>query len=330
MWNKFCERLKTQINYLETKNTTMSKQYEYIYPSSPSLLAKITKFLIRISGVKNDDKEKAKKMIDADSKSAPIPSSIYRKFEVKETVFEGRPLWTIIPKNKKSEKTVLYLHGGAYVVNIIKPHWQLIEAIIDQTNASFMIPDYPLASQYQCKDVFAYLEQLMPVFHQFRNNRPWTIMGDSAGGGLSYAWSQYLRNENQILPNRIILLSPWLDIRQVNPLQKEIDKHDPMLSIITSRMAGESYLGDVSSTDYKVSPLFGNLENLPLVSIFTGTYDIVNTDSRGLRDALKSKGIAYNFFEYPKMFHVFMAMTFLKEAKNAIRQMSDIINQSGE
>ena len=303
----------------------MNTSYEYTHAEPPSFLSKLCVLGFRLSGIKRQSADKAREAIDKDSLPAPIPARMLAKFDVVQREFEGRPVWTLSPKGGRSDKVVLYLHGGAYIANIIRPHWNLIECLIDQTQASFMVSDYPLASAATCLDVFAYLERLMPDFHRFRANRPWTIMGDSAGGGLSYAWSQWLRNHGQPQANRIILLSPWLDISTTNPKQLEIDRHDPMLPLMPVRMAAKAYVGDVPYDDYRVSPLFGDLQNLPPVSVFTGTYDIVNADARELKDRLKSEHIPYNFYEYPKMFHVFMALTFLKEAKVAIGQISDLI-----
>ena len=44
-----------------------------------------------------------------------------------------------------------------------------------------------------------------------------TIMGDSAGGGMSLALAQKFREECLPQPSNIVLLSPWLDITMTNP-----------------------------------------------------------------------------------------------------------------
>ncbi len=37
-------------------------------------------------------------------------------------------------------------------------------------------------------------------------------MGDSAGGGLSVAFCEYLAVNNYSQPEKLILISPWLDV----------------------------------------------------------------------------------------------------------------------
>lgn len=304
----------------------MQNAFEYTYPNNRSLLATLTINLIGLMGVKTNDDKKIKTVIQSNSQPAKVPNRLKEKYQVTETILEGRKLWTISRKDKEPTSVLLYLHGGAYTVNIIKPHWMMLEKIMDQTNISIMIPDYPLTNQSNWKDVYTYMKQLMPAFHQFRGGKPWTISGDSAGGGLSLAYTQYLKNQQQELPNAVILLSPCGDVSTDNPLQKEIEKHDKMLSIKSTRMYGESYTDGLSSKDYRVSPLFGDLENLPPIHIFTGTYDIVNADAHVLLEKLQSLNAPYGFYEYPRLFHVFMALPFLKEARVAIGQISGIIN----
>lgn len=143
-------------------------------------------------------------------------------------MFENRPLWYITPKNKEFDSVVLYIHGGAYIKNLFSVHWKLIEAILDLTNTAFVVPDYPLAREATCEDTFNYFDKLMPIFHQMRGNKPFTMMGDSAGGGLTYAYSQYLRNLKEKNADQLILISPWLDITMTNPLQLVINPYDKM------------------------------------------------------------------------------------------------------
>lgn len=45
---------------------------------------------------------------------------------------------------------------------------------------------------------------------------------------------------------------------------------------------------------------------------------------------MDDKNIPFNYFEYPKMFHVWVAVTGLKEAQHAIEQIAMLINADTE
>ena len=60
----------------------------------------------------------------------------------------------------KSDVVILYLHGGAYMGNITEQHWDLIEQLISKTNATIVVPDYPLAPEATCKETYDFIEAL--------------------------------------------------------------------------------------------------------------------------------------------------------------------------
>lgn len=303
----------------------MPKPSFFYYDKEPALVTKLAFMLSSLFMHKTDDEEIINKSIQQQIAPAKIPNSIEKKFDVSTQEFEGRPLWMLSPKKRQIKSTLLYLHGGAYSLNIMSIQWKMIETIVEDMGISLIVPDYPLTEPAKCVDVYAYLIKMMPKLHTFRAGLPWAIIGDSAGGGLAYGFTQYLRNNQQTLPKQLILLSPWLDVTMTNPKQKEIEKQDKLLSIKTLKITGKAYAGSLDTKDYRVSPLYGDLNNLPPTSIFTGTYDILNTDANALAQKLEQQDIAFNFYEYNKMLHVFMGAYFLKEAKIAIKQIRDLL-----
>ena len=96
----------------------------------------------------------------------------------------GRNVFIVTPKNKeKSNKKVLYFHGGAYVAEATSQHWDFIEKIVNDTGATVILPDYPLTPKYNYKDVF---NMVVPLYKEIITQvepMELILMGDSAGGG---------------------------------------------------------------------------------------------------------------------------------------------------
>ncbi len=155
-------------------------------------------------------------------------------------------------------------------------------------------------------------------------------MGNSCGGGIALGFAQKLRNENKPQPSQIILNSPWLDITLSNMDIIELDKKDKLLGIKGLKMAGALYAAGINPIDYKVSPIFGDFSGLGKISIFIGTHDLFFADAQKLKKKLEQQQIAVNYFEYPKMFHLWMALTNMKESQHAIRQLAKLINTKDE
>ena len=99
-------------------------------------------------------------------------------------------------------------------------------------------------------------------------------MGDSAGGGLALGLVQDFVQNNIKLPEGLILLSPWVDLTMTNPDIKKYIKKDPLLHVDTLLADAKAWAGDADLSDWKVSPLYGEMKNLPEVLLFSGTREL--------------------------------------------------------
>ncbi len=307
----------------EAKSQLASKTpIDYTHAKVRSFNARAIHAILAMAGIR----KKVEKKISRDSRpktAAKIPHSFQKKFDVVLETFEARTIYTISPKEKKSDKTVLFFHGGGYVENILKFHWDFIEEMVELTGATFVIPDYPLAPQFTCKENFDYISKMYDhLLNKGVSTDNLFFMGDSAGGGLALSFSQFLKSQERKLPKQLILLSPWLDVSLTNADKIEVVKKDKMLSINGLKNAGKAYAGTIDLQDYRVSPIYGDFSGLPKISIFIGTYDILVSDCKLLREQLGSQEISLNFFEYPRMFHDWMLVKYLKEAKSARKQIA--------
>ncbi|MBS4001383.1 MAG: alpha/beta hydrolase [Desulfobulbaceae bacterium] len=282
------------------------------------------KFGMLVAGMKKYV-EKTIERNNYNHKPADIPKSLKKKAEISETILLDNKVFTLIPKVNSSNKVILYLHGGAYIEGISKIHWDLIEELMQKTNATIVVADYPLTPNATYSDVYAFIDEVYSQLLSEYSNDNIIIMGDSAGGGLALGFVQKLRNEGSVLPNQLILISPWLDITMSNPEIQEIDKKDKMLNVRGLKLAAELYADNLEHDNYLVSPNYGTFQGLPKISVFTGTYDILNPDANKLKEIVSATDTKLNFFEYPKMFHVWVLITSLKESQSAINQIVKLI-----
>jgi acetyl esterase/lipase len=234
-------------------------------------------------------------------------------------------VWKLASKHSvKPEKAVLYLHGGAYVAQFISSHWRFISKLITATNHTVIAPDYPLAPAATVRDVFA---QMLPLYRETVEEfgaENIVIMGDSAGGGMALALAQVFREEGLPQPERLILLSPWLDVSMSNPALPELDKRDPILDIQGLKAAGEMYAGDLSVKDPRVSPIFGDCTNLAPMSLFIGTRDMLWADCREFCAKLTTQGIPIEYHEAPEMLHDWMIMP-TPEAEEVLSEIKRLL-----
>lgn len=256
------------------------------------------------------------------------PREINKVCNVEKLQRHGRNVFILTPKTKKSGVHILYLHGGAYVQNFVKQHWKFLAMLVERTHCTITAPDYPLAPKYTYVDAF---EMVTPLYKEIllRSDGHTILMGDSAGGGFALALAQRIKSENMMQPEKIILLSPWLDISLSNPEIKKISPVDPFLSVIGLRKAGECYAGNLDPENFMLSPINGPLEQLGSISIFIGSKDILVADTRKLNRLARKKNIQINYREYPDMVHVWMLLNF-PESKAARQEIISLIVEKEE
>jgi acetyl esterase/lipase len=272
--------------------------------------------------------ERLGKMIEKNDftqkKSNPNPS-LEKICHIDIKQYCNQSTYKLQPKNLASKHWIFYLHGGAYVQGFQSIHWKFFKEIIKKTNHNIIAPDYPLLPKHSSDAMYKMIRDVYFDLLEKVGSDHITIMGDSAGGGLALGFAQMLKKENKEMPKQIILLSPWLDITLEDPLIKKIQPNDPILNATSLKNIGEILSKDQYPKDFRFSPLYGNLEGLDRISIFTGTYDILLSDARALKSKIDQKGYHINYYEYINMPHVWMFLS-LPESKKAIEEIVNIIN----
>lgn len=241
------------------------------------------------------------KIVDIETK---IPNEKEYSCNIQKDNIEGRNIFTITPKNvAKSDLKILYFHGGAYMAEAGREHWKFVEKVVNDTGATVIFPDYPLTPKYTYKDVFNMVIPLYKDIIEKVDTNNLILMGDSAGAGISLALAEKMSEEQVDLPSKIILISPWLDVRLTNPEIDEVQKYDKNLNKEGLKLAGVSYAGEDGINNYLVNPIDGNVSRLKNITILTGTYDILNPDVHIFEEKAKKQGTEIEVKEYDKTQH---------------------------
>jgi acetyl esterase/lipase len=312
-------------SHVTNGQTKMDSSITYIHSEKASFTSKMIQSMSSLFGVKKGgDMIKKSNQSKSTEVPTPVPTSMCKKYDIQESIINNRKVWTIKPKEKGSDKVVLYLHGGAYVSTIKKYHWKFVEELILKTNATIVIPDYPLAPSSNCENAIDFVGQLYQELLKKYTSENIDLMGDSSGGGLALGFAMQLSKENKPQPHQIILLFPWLDVTMSNKDILEIDKKDKILGIEPLQIAGKAFAGELDLKDYRVSPIYGDFSGLGKISVFVGTHDLFVADCRKLKSLAKTSNISMNYFEYPKMFHGWVLAS-MQESKVAKNQISSLI-----
>ena len=232
--------------------------------------------------------------------------------------FNERRVYIINDKGDDSQNTLFYFHGGGYLNPICKHHWRFLAKIAKEMNARIVVPIYNRVPESSYKVEFPIMEEIFKKY-QSRNHKNF-FGGDSAGGGMAVGLCYFL-NEHQVrLPNALYLFSPWLDVEMKNPEIEEVGKKAKMLGFTGLTIIGDIWTDNDMKNRY-CSPLNGDVNILPPVYLYTGTYDILYPDMKRFNKLLQEKNKPITFRVYPKMEHVFIVYPHLKEGAKAFKDL---------
>ena len=121
----------------------------------------------------------------------------HRRLDISESTSHGYAVVTITPKGgaKPGAPHILNLHGGGYVMDIAAVHWDSVAKLCEDLGASATVPIYPLAPEVTAAQTIPAMRALYGELAERYGADTITVMGDSAGGGMSLALAQVILAE---------------------------------------------------------------------------------------------------------------------------------------
>jgi monoterpene epsilon-lactone hydrolase len=155
------------------------------------------------------------------------------------------------------------------------------------------------------------------------------IIGDSAGGGLTFGTLLRLRDEGVAMPAAAAGISPWTDLALTGETLRTNAEADPMLNAAQAPAYARLYLGEADPKHPYASPLYGDARGLPPSLIQVGSDEILLSDAERLAANLRQAGVITELEIWPRMPHVWhLFVRVLPEARRAISQIGDFVRRA--
>lgn len=271
-----------------------------------SVIAKIYEKILKFTKPDYMDSQEAVDEFLA-SKEDNDPSSIFKSFD-----FNGMEVFHFGNK-ESSQRTIIFIHGGAYVGEINYQHFFFCYLLARKLNAYVLAPVYPLAPKHSCNET---LDLITDLYNEYSNDNI-ILMGDSAGGGFVLSFCQHLNRVNLSQPDNVVVFSPWVDVSMDNDYDS---KSDPILGEVGLRQIGKSWAGDLDTKNYKVSPLYGDNTNLPRTLIFVGDNEIFYKDVLKYAENLERDNVDYRLIVGEGLFHIYPLFP-MPETRTAFKEI---------
>ncbi len=236
-------------------------------------------------------------------------------------------VFTFSPQNASSNKHLIYFHGGAYVYQGDFFHWRFLRKLMRRLGCRASYLDYPLAPENGSVETMAMAQKAYEYLVKNHPHDRFVFIGDSAGAGLALALAQKLNQERYpTRPEKMILISPWLDLRLENPRIEPLAAKDPLLSVEALSLAADLYARGADKSGYLLSPINGDVEGLGEMHILIGTRDVLWPDCGKFFAMAKKANQKAWLYEYKNMPHVWLFFPF-RQTKEAISEIIEILEK---
>ena len=197
----------------------------------------------------------------------------------------------IVPPEAASDRVILYLHGGGYVMGSIATHRATVARIARAAKARALALEYRLAPEHQfpaaVDDALAAYKWLLA-----QGYKPGKIViaGDSAGGGLTLATLLAIRDAKSPMAAAGVAISPWADLEGTGDSHKTRAHRDPMVGSANLGPMAKHYIGNQDPKHPLASPIHADYRGLPPLLIQVGDAETLLDDSNRVARAPRSTG----------------------------------------
>ena len=208
-----------------------------------------------------------------------------------------------------SQRTIVYFHGGGWVLNFLDIYDASLSRLANQSNATIVSVNYQKAPEHPYpipfNDCYSTLEWVISHKNELALPSAMGVAGDSAGANLAAAVALKAR-DNQIELAFQFLIYPCLD-RNFSTDSYRANATGYGLSTQAMQWFWEQYLqGNQHDNDPYAAPQRAqSLEGLAPAIIITAQYDPLLSDGENYLAALKDAGVSVTYRKFEGMIHGF-------------------------
>jgi epsilon-lactone hydrolase len=254
----------------------------------------------------------------------PLPPEV----TVTRTALGGIPAAEIGVGGAEPRHTVLYFHGGVYVMGDAFLAADLASQVGRRAAARVFSVDYRLAPEdpypAAVNDALVAYEALLQGGTAAADI---AFAGESAGGGLAIATLVNARDHGLPLPAAAYVMSPYADLTLAGSTMETKAAADPLLSRENLQARVPDYTAGHNAALGLISPVFADLSGLPPLIIQAGTHEVLLDDAVRLAQQAATADVQVTLDITPRVPHVFQAYhAILDEAAAALDRAGQLLS----
>jgi acetyl esterase/lipase len=246
--------------------------------------------------------------------------------EIDDIEVAGVPCKQVTPKHwsDSSGRCIQYAYGGGYLSGSCHEDLIIAAPLAQLSESRIVMVDYRLSPEHPYPAPQQDMRRVYPDLLEQYGAARLVVSGESAGGNQALGLMQYVRDQGLALPRCAALFSPWCDLGNQGDSLAFNDGRDPNLSTPWVDIAAGWHANGHALDDPGISPLFGDMKDLPACIITTGSRDLLLSQCLRLARKMRSAGVTCDLRVNEGMWHVFEFYP-IPEAEQSIREVAEFI-----
>jgi epsilon-lactone hydrolase len=248
--------------------------------------------------------------------------------------------WVLAPGADSGRRT-LYIHGGAFVMGSPRSHRTLTSQFSAISGGAVLAVDYRLMPEHSRRDG---IEDCRAAYRWMLEHGPdgparaqvVFVAGDSAGGNLTLSLIAWVRDQGLRAPHAAVALSPLTDSTLAGPSLSGNLRSDAMLGPLFGPLTKLPrpllmWIGwirnRINPRDPVISPVYGDLSNLPPVLVQASQAEMLLDDGRRYVNRARAAGSPVRLQTWKDMVHVWQIFNpELPEARDALDEIGKFLS----
>ena len=227
------------------------------------------------------------------------------------------------PDHVEAGRTVLYLHGGGFLLYARNAYNALLSRLATLLQADVIVPAYRLAPEHPFPaSIDDCLRAYTALLASGQRPRELLVAGESAGANATLVTLQQARRADLPMPAGAVMMSGGFDFTWDSPSIATNARRDVAVGARGLAFLRHWYGPDVEAADPRISPVFGDFTGLPPLLFQTGDTEVLRDDSVRAAERARAAGVIARLEVYALAPHAWHQLgTWLPETRTALRQI---------
>jgi len=219
---------------------------------------------------------------------------------------------------------IQYAYGGGYIAGSTFEDLIITAPLAQHCCARIVMVDYRLSPEHPYPQPQQDMRSVYPSLQAKYGAARMIVSGESAGGNQALGLLHHIRDTGLAMPRCAALFSPWCDLANQGDSHVFNDNRDPTLSQPWVDIAASLHASGQVLDDPGISPIHGQMQDLPPCIITTGSCDLLLSQCLRLAHRLRAAGVECDLRVWEGMWHVFECYP-IPEAAQSIVEVADFI-----